>query len=93
MGGCVMDLAGRPAIESMEQMFGYFSGELIQEFPKSRKRLMDQPDDLVDLEREVYAACVRGADMITIPQGCKIGPWRSRQIGFRREEVALDSAY
>lgn len=59
-----MDLAGRPAIESMEQMFGYFSGELIQEFPSWRKRLMDQPDELIELEREVHAACVRGADMI-----------------------------
>lgn len=64
MGGCVMDLAGRPAIESMEQMFGYFSGELIQKFPKWRKQLMDRPDELAELECEVQAACVRGADMI-----------------------------
>lgn len=64
MGGCVMDLEGRPAIESLEQMFGFFSGELIQEFPTWRKRLLDQPDDLVELEREVHSACIRGADMI-----------------------------
>ncbi len=64
MGECVMDGPDRPAIVSVEQMFGRFNAELVEWFPQWRKRLADRPDELAMLEQEVHTACIRGADMI-----------------------------
>ena len=64
MGAVAVDGANGEAVGSVEQMFGRFSAELIHQFPAWRKRLADQPDKLSELETDVHAACMRGADMI-----------------------------
>lgn len=64
MGAVAVDGANGEAVGSVEQMFGRFSAELIHQFPAWRKRLADRPDQLSELETDVHAACMRGADMI-----------------------------
>ena len=46
MGACVMGGPEGPKIESVEQMFGRFVGEILEQVPVWRQRLMDCPDNL-----------------------------------------------
>ena len=64
MGACVMGGPEGPKIESVEQMFGRFVGEILEQVPVWRQRLMDCPDNLGALGRQVHAKFVLGADMV-----------------------------
>ncbi len=64
LGEFTMSGPDGPTISSAEQMGGLFFGEILQFVPVWRQRLIDNPDDLEALEREVHAEFVRGADMI-----------------------------
>jgi hypothetical protein len=53
-------------VESPEEMVGRFQAELITMLPGWKERLMTNPGQLAELEREVQAMFSRGADLLTV---------------------------
>jgi hypothetical protein len=51
-------------IESVEEMAGRFSSELMTHIPGWKARLTSEPDELEQLEHDVHAAFDRGADLV-----------------------------
>lgn len=51
-------------VDSVEEMAGQFSSELIGHIPRWRQRLIDRPDELMTLEAEVHQAFAHGADLL-----------------------------
>lgn len=64
MGACSVDGPTGPTIESVEEMAGRFSGELLSLVPAWKQRLFADPGQLEPLEHEVHAAFARGADLL-----------------------------
>lgn len=61
-----MDGPRSPAVQSPEEMGGRFQAELMTVLPGWKERLQRNPDQLVDLEREVHATFSRGADLLVV---------------------------
>src|SRR5512139_4010289 len=66
MGECRVDGRDSPPVKSAEEMVGWFQAELMTALPGWKQRLHDHPEQLPELEREVQAACSRGADLIVV---------------------------
>ena len=64
MGAVKVDGRDGPDIESVEEMAGRFSSELMTLTPGWRERLKSDPGSLEQLERDVHAAFDRGADLV-----------------------------
>ena len=64
MGVCKVDGRDGTAIESVEEMAGRFSSELMTLMPSWKARLSAEPDGLEQLEHDVHAAFDRGADLV-----------------------------
>ena len=64
MGDWNMDGPDGEKIESVPQMFGRFSGQLLAKISDWQKRLHEQPEELEVIEHEVRQAFTRGADLI-----------------------------
>lgn len=64
MGAVMVDGQDAPAIESVEEMAGRFTSELMTLVPGWKQRLMSDPADLEQLEHEVHSAFARGADLL-----------------------------
>lgn len=64
MGAVTVDGANGPRIQSVEEMAGRFSSELMTLMPQWRARLISEPGSLAELERDVHAEFSRGADLI-----------------------------
>ena len=60
----MVDGRDAPVVESVEEMAGRFTSELITLTPGWSRKLRDDPDSLQDLERDVHAAFDRGADLL-----------------------------
>ena len=63
-GGVSVNGKDEQLIESVEEMAGKFSAELMTHLPVWKTRLADAPQNLADLERDVHVAFARGADLI-----------------------------
>lgn len=64
MGAVTVDGPDGPSVESVEEMAGRFSSELMTLMPGWRERLIENPEKLGELEREVHSAFMRGADLV-----------------------------
>lgn len=64
MGEVGVDGQDKPRVQSVEEMVGRFSGELISQLGDWKVRLEAEPGELESLEREVHAAFARGADLV-----------------------------
>lgn len=64
MGACRVDGPTGPTIESVEEMAGRFTGELLMLVPGWKQRLAADPGQLESLEHEVHTAYARGADLL-----------------------------
>jgi hypothetical protein len=64
MGVCKVDGRDGAAIESVEEMAGRFSSELMTLMPSWKERLTSRPDELEQLEHDVHGAFDRGADLV-----------------------------
>lgn len=63
-GGATLDGKDGQPIKSVNEMVLRFSQELLGSIPEWKARLREAPDELEELEREVHAACARGADFV-----------------------------
>lgn len=66
MGALSVDGPERPQVESVEEMIGRFTGELLGHVPQWKQKLTYAPQELEPLEREVHAAFARGADLLVV---------------------------
>jgi hypothetical protein len=64
MGAVTVDGANGPKIQSVEEMAGRFSSELMTLMPDWKQRLKSDPGGLEQVERDVHAAFARGADLL-----------------------------
>ena len=64
MGVCKVNGADGPVIESVEEMAGRFSSELMMLMPGWKVQLSEHPEKLPELESQVHAAFARGADLV-----------------------------
>ena len=64
MGAVMVDGKNAPAIESVEEMAGRFTSELMALMGGWKQRLMSDPSELEQLERDVHSAFARGADLL-----------------------------
>ena len=64
MGAATVDGPDGPNIQSVEEMIGRFTSELVSLMPQWKTRLMDDPSQLESLERDVHIAFARGADLL-----------------------------
>lgn len=64
MGAVKVDGRDGPDIESVEEMAGRFSSELMTLMPDWCQRLKSNPGELEQVERDVHAAFDRGADLL-----------------------------
>jgi len=60
----MVDGQNAPAIESVEEMAGRFTSELMALMAGWKQRLMSDPSELEQLERDVHSAFARGADLL-----------------------------
>jgi hypothetical protein len=65
MGGAQVDSSKAPFVTSPEEMAGKFHAELMMVMPALKKRLIDDPSQLEQMEREVHVHFARGADLVT----------------------------
>jgi hypothetical protein len=65
MGGAQVDSSKAPFVTSPEEMAGKFHAELMMVLPALKKRLIDDPSQLEQIEREVHTHFDRGADLVT----------------------------
>ena len=56
MGAVMVDGQNAPAIESVEEMAGRFTSELMTLMSGWKQRLMSDPAELEQLERDVHSA-------------------------------------
>lgn len=63
-GGATLDGKDGQPIKSVNEMVLRFSQDLLAAIPDWKARLRDDPDELEELERDVHAACARGADFV-----------------------------
>lgn len=66
MGDCRVDGKNSPPVKSPEEMAGRFQAELMTALPDWKERLRTDPGSLMEVEREVHAACSRGADLLVV---------------------------
>lgn len=66
LGGCRLDPKSPDFIASPEVMLGQFYAELMTLVPGWKRRLMEQPEALPELEREVHRQFSRGADLVVV---------------------------
>ena len=59
-----MSVSGDEKIHSPEQMFGLFCAEVMTQLPNWRSRLLEAPDSLEALEREVQTHFAHGSGML-----------------------------
>jgi len=64
MGVVSVDGRDKPNVQSVEEMVGRFTGELLTLIPGWKQTLTASPEELEPLEREVHAAFARGADLL-----------------------------
>lgn len=64
MGSVMVDGRDTPAIESVEEMAGRFTSELMTLMGRWKERLISDPAALEPLERDVHVAFARGADLL-----------------------------
>ncbi len=64
MGAVMVNGKNLPAVESVEEMAGRFTSELMAAMGGWKHRLMSSPAELEQLERDVHAAFSRGADLV-----------------------------
>ena len=64
MGAVSVDGKEASSIQSVEEMAGRFSSELITFIPQWRQTLIEEPDQLANLEARVHGAFARGADLL-----------------------------
>lgn len=64
MGACRMSGPDGPVIQSVEDMAGQFSSELMTLMPGWKERLTSMPEELEQLEQVVHTAFARGADLV-----------------------------
>jgi hypothetical protein len=64
MQGVSMNGRQEPQIQSVEEMIGRFTGELLAQIPDWKIGLCDDPQRLQTFERTVHQAFARGADML-----------------------------
>lgn len=64
MGAVAVDGPDGPNIETVEEMAGRFSSELMTLMPGWREKLIENPETLGELEHEVHSAFMRGADLL-----------------------------
>ena len=57
--------ADRPDVNSAEEVSGRFYAELIAQMASWMQRLMDNPESLEELERDVHKGFARRADLVT----------------------------
>src|SRR6056297_1534422 len=62
--GTKMDGPEGKQIESVEEMIGRFTGELIEHIKRWETELIDSPGDLEIIERQVHKVFARGGDML-----------------------------
>lgn len=62
--GLTMDGPEGKQIQSVEEMFGRFSGELLNQLSDWRDQLIESPSGLETIEQSVHRVFSRGADMI-----------------------------
>jgi hypothetical protein len=60
----MVDGRDAPAIESVEEMIGRFASELLSLVGGWKQRLISEPSELEQLERDVHSAFARGADLL-----------------------------
>jgi hypothetical protein len=61
-----VDEKNSPPVESPEEMVGRFHAELVTALPAWKERLVNDPGQMAELEREVHAAFSRGADLLAV---------------------------
>jgi hypothetical protein len=66
MGDYRVDGPNTPSVQSPEEMAGRFQAELMTALPGWKGRLAADPDQMVELEREIHAAFSRGADLVVV---------------------------
>lgn len=64
MGACSVNGPDGPMIESVEEMAGRFSSELMTLMPGWKERIFSAPEELHQIERDVHRAFSRGADLV-----------------------------
>jgi hypothetical protein len=64
VGALSVDGPNGPNVQSVEEMIGQFTSELVSLMPAWRQRILVDPSSLEELEREVHAAFGRGADLL-----------------------------
>ena len=64
MGDVMADGKNAAAIESVEEMAGRFTSELMTFMGGWQQRLMAEPEELEQIERDVHVAFARGADLV-----------------------------
>jgi hypothetical protein len=62
--GTVMVNENSDAVESVEEMVGQFSAQLIGKIPVWKQAVDDKPEDFAQLEQDVHVAYARGADLL-----------------------------
>jgi len=62
--GATMDGPEGKQIQSVEEMIGRFTGELITHIDNWKKTLIQNPSELERIERDVHQVYARGADML-----------------------------
>lgn len=91
MGGCTLNGAQGPKIESVAQMFGLFSGEVVPQLSVWEQRLLGDPGSTIEVEQEVKAAFERGAAMVVA--GMIAVALASRDLAVASERMRRDFAY
>lgn len=65
VGGATVDGPQGKQIQSVHEMFGRFTGEIVSHIQSWEKELAAQPDRLESIERDVHQVFARGADLLT----------------------------
>lgn len=66
MGGCRVDGPDTPFVQSPEEMAGRFQAELMTALPAWKRRLDENPDQMLEIEQIIHAAFSRGADLLVV---------------------------
>ncbi len=91
MGMSRMGAKDGELIESVGQMVGKFTGELYPKLGMREKRLMESPESLEMIEREVQEAFLHGAGMIT--SGLIAVVLLSQELELKSEQTRRNFGY
>lgn len=64
MGALAVDGPNGPNVQTVEEMIGRFTSELVTLTPDWKQQIRNDPASLEELEREVHGAFARGADLL-----------------------------